>query len=192
MSAVELESSLPRSRSSRSSASPSTRNATSASVPCSPWWWQAALPMPLALTQPHGPGLCLAALCQVNLRIILLTGSILFTEPRPPSCRDLRAQDPLDQHPQDLRCLLDRHPARRRDLRAAHRVLRYDRGLTAQLAKKVAEKRIAKTFLITTIKGIGCNWMVCMAVFLCEQAQDMAGHQDFRNQQVHHEEHVCT
>jgi len=133
-----------------------------------------------------------AALFQVNLRIILLTGSILFTEPRPPSCRDLRAQNPLDQHPQDLRCLLDGDPARRRDLRAAHRVLRYDRGLTAQLAKKVAEKRIAKTFLITTIKGIGCNWMVCMAVFLCEQAQDMAGHQDFRNQQVHHEEHVCT
>jgi len=48
-------------------------------------------------------------------------------------------------------------------------------GLTAQLAIKVAEKKIKKNFLITTIKGIGCNWMVCMAVFLCGQAQDMAG-----------------
>merc|ERR1712187_490695 len=24
-------------------------------------------------------------------------------------------------------------------------------------------------------KGIGCNWMVCMAVFLCGQSQDMVG-----------------
>merc|ERR1719171_1348364 len=48
-------------------------------------------------------------------------------------------------------------------------------GLTAQLAIKVAEKKIKKDFGITFVKGIGCNWMVCMAVFLSSQAQDMAG-----------------
>mmetsp|Transcript_22168 Transcript_22168/g.55454 ORF Transcript_22168/g.55454 Transcript_22168/m.55454 type:complete len:301 (-) Transcript_22168:193-1095(-) len=48
-------------------------------------------------------------------------------------------------------------------------------ALTAQLAVKVAEKKIKADFLKTTIKGVGCNWMVCMAVFLCGQAQDMAG-----------------
>ena len=48
-------------------------------------------------------------------------------------------------------------------------------GLTAKLAIKVAEKKIKKDFLITFIKGIGCNWLVCMAVFLSGQAQDMAG-----------------
>jgi len=48
-------------------------------------------------------------------------------------------------------------------------------GLTAKLAVKVAEKKIKADFLKTTIKGIGCNWMVCMAVFLCGQAQDMTG-----------------
>ena len=37
------------------------------------------------------------------------------------------------------------------------------------------EKEIAENFLITTIKGIGCNWMGCIAVFLCGQAQNMAG-----------------
>merc|ERR1711972_349927 len=46
---------------------------------------------------------------------------------------------------------------------------------TAALAIKVAEKKIKANFLQTTIKGVGCNWMVCMAVFLCGQAQDMAG-----------------
>ena len=37
------------------------------------------------------------------------------------------------------------------------------------------EKEIAENFLITTIKGIGCNWMGCTAVSLCGQPQDMAG-----------------
>merc|ERR1719171_150364 len=48
-------------------------------------------------------------------------------------------------------------------------------GLTAQLAIKVAEKKIKKDFFITFLKGIGCNWLVCMAVFHSTQAQDMAG-----------------
>merc|ERR1712060_633772 len=48
-------------------------------------------------------------------------------------------------------------------------------GLTAQLAMKVAAKKVSKDFLTTFIKGIGCNWLVCMAVFLCGQAQDMTG-----------------
>jgi formate/nitrite transporter len=48
-------------------------------------------------------------------------------------------------------------------------------GLTAKLAMKVAEKKIKKDFFTTFIKGIGCNWLVCMAVFLSGQAQDMAG-----------------
>jgi formate/nitrite transporter len=47
--------------------------------------------------------------------------------------------------------------------------------LTGQLAKKIAEKKVAKDFFQTFVKGVGCNWMVCMAVFLSGQAQDMAG-----------------
>jgi formate/nitrite transporter len=47
--------------------------------------------------------------------------------------------------------------------------------LCGKLAKKVAEKKVAKDFFQTFVKGIGCNWMVCMAVFLSGQAQDMAG-----------------
>jgi len=48
-------------------------------------------------------------------------------------------------------------------------------GLTAEMAKKVIHKKCSKNFLQTFIKGIGCNWLVCMAVFLSGQAQDMAG-----------------
>jgi hypothetical protein len=48
-------------------------------------------------------------------------------------------------------------------------------GPTAVLAIKIMEKKVSKDFLTTFLKGIGCNWMVCMAVFLCGQAQDMTG-----------------
>jgi formate/nitrite transporter len=48
-------------------------------------------------------------------------------------------------------------------------------GLTAKLAIKVAEKKIKEDFFVTFLKGIGCNWLVCMAVFLMGQAQDMPG-----------------
>ena len=48
-------------------------------------------------------------------------------------------------------------------------------GLTAKLAMKVAEKKIKKDFFTTFLKGIGCNWLVCMAVYLQGQAQDMTG-----------------
>jgi len=54
--------------------------------------------------------------------------------------------------------------------------VKYSSGqLCGRLAKKVAEKKVAKDWLQTFVKGIGCNWMVCMAVFLSGQAQDMAG-----------------
>eukprot|EP00929_Paragymnodinium_shiwhaense_P021014 TRINITY_DN13821_c0_g2_i1.p1 TRINITY_DN13821_c0_g2~~TRINITY_DN13821_c0_g2_i1.p1 ORF type:complete len:427 (+),score=110.41 TRINITY_DN13821_c0_g2_i1:88-1368(+) len=48
-------------------------------------------------------------------------------------------------------------------------------GPTGALAVKIMEKKVSKGFATTFLKGIGCNWMVCMAVFLCGQAQDMTG-----------------
>jgi formate/nitrite transporter len=48
-------------------------------------------------------------------------------------------------------------------------------GPTRQTALKIAKKKVAKDFGTTFAKGIGCNWMVCMAVFLQGMAQDMAG-----------------
>merc|ERR1719265_2170226 len=48
-------------------------------------------------------------------------------------------------------------------------------GPTAALAVKIMEKKVSKDFLTTFLKGVGCNWMVCMAVFICGQAQDMSG-----------------
>lgn len=48
-------------------------------------------------------------------------------------------------------------------------------GATAEAAIKIMEKKVSKGFGTTLLKGIGCNWMVCMAVFLSGQAQDMCG-----------------
>jgi len=48
-------------------------------------------------------------------------------------------------------------------------------GGTAELAKEITYNKCSKDFVITFIKGVGCNWLVCMAVFLSGQAQDMAG-----------------
>merc|ERR1719454_2666367 len=43
------------------------------------------------------------------------------------------------------------------------------------LAAKIAQKKVSCTFGQPFVKGIMCNWMVCMAVFLSVQAQDMTG-----------------
>jgi formate/nitrite transporter len=43
------------------------------------------------------------------------------------------------------------------------------------LAIKVVKAKVAHNFGQAFVKGIMCNWMVCMAVFLSSQAQDMTG-----------------
>merc|ERR1719454_1618641 len=48
-------------------------------------------------------------------------------------------------------------------------------GPTRAYASAIAAKKISKRFDVTFAKGIGCNWMVCMAVFLSGQAQDFSG-----------------
>jgi formate/nitrite transporter len=48
-------------------------------------------------------------------------------------------------------------------------------GTTKEAALKIAKKKVSKDFGMTFAKGIGCNWMVCMAVFLQGQAQDLCG-----------------
>jgi len=47
-------------------------------------------------------------------------------------------------------------------------------NVTDSLAE-IALKKTSKSFFVTFLRGIGCNWMVCMAVFLSGQAQDMLG-----------------
>jgi len=48
-------------------------------------------------------------------------------------------------------------------------------GTTADFTMEIAMKKTSKRFDVTFAKGIGCNWMVCMAVFLSGQAQDFSG-----------------
>jgi len=48
-------------------------------------------------------------------------------------------------------------------------------GGVAKLAIKVLESKTSKGFGVIFLRGIGCNWLVCMAVFLQTLAQDMSG-----------------
>merc|ERR1712187_269266 len=48
-------------------------------------------------------------------------------------------------------------------------------GPTGDFAAEIAYKKTSNNFDVTFAKGIGCNWMVCMAVFLSGQAQDFTG-----------------
>merc|ERR1712187_208285 len=48
-------------------------------------------------------------------------------------------------------------------------------GTTGKFTAEIAYKKTSKDFDVTFAKGIGCNWMVCMAVFLSGQAQDFSG-----------------
>jgi len=48
-------------------------------------------------------------------------------------------------------------------------------GGTQDLAIKVAMGKTSLPFHQAVLRGIMCNWMVCMAVFLCEAARDMSG-----------------
>lgn len=46
---------------------------------------------------------------------------------------------------------------------------------TAELAVATVLKKCGSSFWVTFVKAIMCNWLVCMAVFLSTQAQDMTG-----------------
>jgi len=48
-------------------------------------------------------------------------------------------------------------------------------GGVAKLAVKILEGKTSKGFGIIFLRGIGCNWLVCMAVYLQTMAQDMSG-----------------
>lgn len=127
----------------------------------------------------NNPGLqsfVFAALFPVNLLLILLTGGILFT--------GTSAACPAAVYEGKIKIL---DAARCLAISWVGNVLgslvfayftKYCQlleGTTAASAIKITEKKISKDFGTTFLKGIGCNWMVCMAVLLCGQAQDMCG-----------------
>mmetsp|Transcript_16677 Transcript_16677/g.32639 ORF Transcript_16677/g.32639 Transcript_16677/m.32639 type:complete len:377 (+) Transcript_16677:75-1205(+) len=48
-------------------------------------------------------------------------------------------------------------------------------GGVARLAVSVLRSKTSKSFFVILLRGIGCNWLVSMAVYLCSMAQDMTG-----------------
>jgi len=117
-----------------------------------------------------------AALFPVNLMIILLTGGVLFTGASaivPAAVYEGKA--PWWSIPKVFAISWLGNVSGALMFALFLQYCDMNEGLTADMAIKVAEKKIAKDFFKTFIKGIGCNWLVCMAVFLCGQAQDMTG-----------------
>lgn len=117
-----------------------------------------------------------AALFPVNLLLILLTGGILFTGTSatcPAAWYDRKATIP-----HCLRCLALSWLGNVLGSVAFAYFIKYCdllEGPTAASAMKITLKKTSKNFGTTLAKGVGCNWMVCMAVFLQGQAQDMVG-----------------
>merc|ERR1719222_812519 len=127
----------------------------------------------------ENPGLesfVFAALFPVNLLLILLTGGILFTGTSA-SCPAAFFEGKADLK-NCARCLAISWAGNILGSCVFAYFILYCgllEGQTAKTALKIAKKKVAKDFGTTLAKGIGCNWMVCMAVFLQGQAQDMCG-----------------
>jgi formate/nitrite transporter len=123
-----------------------------------------------------------AALFPVNLLLILLTGGSLFTGNT--AAMPAAVFEGKTNWLQALRCLATSWVGNFLSciifaLLTEYAELcptDYDSGTgCGLLAAKVVQKKVASTFRQTFVKGIMCNWMVCMAVFLSCQAQDMTG-----------------
>lgn len=143
----------------------------------------ALLAVAISATMPgltaDNPGLktaIFAFLFPVNLVLIILTGGILFT--------GTSAAAPAAFYEGKVR-LLD--VARVLALSWVGNVLGslafavftmwcdLHQGPTREATAAIAAKKCSKRFDVTFAKGVGCNWMVCMAVFLSGQAQDFTG-----------------
>jgi formate/nitrite transporter len=117
-----------------------------------------------------------AALFPVNLLLILLTGGILFTGTSA-ACPAAVYEGKI-KIKDAARCLAISWVGNVLGSLVFAYFTQYCQlleGATAASAIKIMEKKVSKDFMTTFLKGIGCNWMVCMAVFLCGQAQDMCG-----------------
>lgn len=117
-----------------------------------------------------------AALFPVNLLLILLSGGILFTGTSA-ACPAAFYEGKADiKH--NLRCLALSWVG---NLLGSLVFAVFTEGCllldgpTRATFVKITVKKVSKGFGTTFLKGIGCNWMVCMAVILQGQAQDMCG-----------------
>eukprot|EP00929_Paragymnodinium_shiwhaense_P111206 TRINITY_DN7890_c0_g5_i1.p1 TRINITY_DN7890_c0_g5~~TRINITY_DN7890_c0_g5_i1.p1 ORF type:complete len:361 (+),score=58.26 TRINITY_DN7890_c0_g5_i1:103-1185(+) len=130
----------------------------------------------LSENNPGFQNFVFAALFPVNLLLILLSGGILFTGTS--AACPAAVYEGKGSVVDAARCLaLSWIGNVLGSALFAYFTLACDLldGPTGALAVKIMEKKVSKSFGTTFLKGVGCNWMVCMAVFLCGQAQDMTG-----------------
>mmetsp|Transcript_21241 Transcript_21241/g.71441 ORF Transcript_21241/g.71441 Transcript_21241/m.71441 type:complete len:313 (-) Transcript_21241:414-1352(-) len=127
-------------------------------------------------SNPSLPQFIFAALFPVNLLLILLTGGQLFTGNSAAvtaalcegmvSFKDLVKSWTLSLFGNIVGCGAFAYLAH-----AAGFLV----GNTKEGAIYLATKKVGSSFVQTLLKAIMCNWLVCMAVFLCGAATDMTG-----------------
>eukprot|EP00929_Paragymnodinium_shiwhaense_P118974 TRINITY_DN90873_c0_g1_i1.p1 TRINITY_DN90873_c0_g1~~TRINITY_DN90873_c0_g1_i1.p1 ORF type:complete len:372 (+),score=57.01 TRINITY_DN90873_c0_g1_i1:120-1235(+) len=117
-----------------------------------------------------------AALFPVNLLFVLLTGGVLFTGAAAVCpAAVIEGKSTIFRAVKGMFVVLIGNAAG--GLVFAYFTKRCDllEGSTAVWAIAATKKKIKKGFFTMFLKGIGSNWMVNMAVFMCGQAQDMTG-----------------
>lgn len=117
-----------------------------------------------------------AALFPINLLLVLTTGGQLFTGnsatmaigiyEKKCTVKDLIRNWSIAYIGNIVGCLLIDAVARYTGMFTAG---------TADMAVHTVMKKCGATFGQTVVKGIMCNWLVCMAVWLCTMAKDMTG-----------------
>eukprot|EP00439_Symbiodinium_sp_Y106_P036137 s2193_g4.t1 len=117
-----------------------------------------------------------AALFPINLLLVLQTGGQLFTGNSATMAigvfegkakvKDLLRNWAIAYVANILGCLLIDCVARYTGMFTAG---------AAEMAIHTVQKKCGSTFGQTVVKGIMCNWLVCMAVWLCTMAKDLSG-----------------
>jgi len=117
-----------------------------------------------------------AALFPINLLLVLTTGGQLFTGnsatmaigvyEKKCKVKDLLRNWAISYIGNICGCLL---------IDAVARYTGMFTGGAQEMAVHTVMKKCSATFGQTVVKGIMCNWLVCMAVWLCTMAKDLTG-----------------
>jgi len=119
-----------------------------------------------------------AALFPVNLLFILLSGSILFTGATftcPTAVIEGRPKATWIRATAVIAVAWIGNMVGGWGFALFTQLCGLNEGAVADYVVKVAISKTTKNWGVIFLRGIGCNWLVCMAVFLCTIAQDMSG-----------------
>lgn len=117
-----------------------------------------------------------ASLFPINLLLVLQSGGQLFTgNTASMSMAYFEGKTTLDQVGRNWVLSYAGNIAGCVMVASVARYLRLFGAGTADMAIKVALRKCSASFAVALVKGMMCNWLVCMAVWLATSAQDLSG-----------------